>query len=284
MTSRRAQCKEMTWKMASTRCDSVSWRITRKKVFFLIFFFFQAEDGIRDRTVTGVQTCALPIFLREVLASKLLGRGGAAFPTGRKWEAVAKAKARPHYLVCNADESEPGTFKDRVLMEEDPFAVVESMTIAGVAAGCERGYVYIRGEYPLAAQRIARAVTHARAAGLLGARVMGSGAAFDVELRRGGGAYICGEETALFNSIEGRRGEPRNKPPFPVEVGLFSKPTLINNVETFVNVLDIVLLGGEAFARTGTAESTGTKLFCLSGCVTRPGLYEVPFGATLRGV
>jgi len=222
--------------------------------------------------------------IREVVASKLLGRGGAAFPTGRKWEAVAKAGARPHYLVCNADESEPGTFKDRVLMEEDPFAVIESMTIAGVAAGCERGYIYIRGEYPLAAERISGAVKQARAAGFLGARVAGSDIAFDVEVRRGGGAYICGEETALFNSIEGRRGEPRNKPPFPVEAGLFSKPTLINNVETFVNVLDIVLLGGDAFARVGTAGSSGTKLFCLSGCVTRPGLYEVPFGATLRAV
>jgi NADH-quinone oxidoreductase subunit F len=220
----------------------------------------------------------------EIGVSKLLGRGGAAFPMGRKWEAVAKAPARPHFLVCNADESEPGTFKDRVLMEEDPFAVLEAMTIGGIATGCERGYIYIRGEYPLAAERVAKAIDQSRGRGLLGSDVMGRGIAFDVEVRRGGGAYICGEETALFNSIEGFRGEPRNKPPFPVESGLFGKPTLINNVETFVSVLDVVLEGGDAFAGIGTSGSTGTKLFCLSGCVERPGLYEVPFGATLSAL
>ncbi len=174
--------------------------------------------------------------IREVLASKLMGRGGAAFPTGRKWEAVAKAPARPHYVVCNADESEPGTFKDRVLMEGDPFAVLEGMTIAGFATGSERGYLYVRGEYPLATRRIGMAIAAARAAGLLGENVMNSGFAFDLELRNGAGAYICGEETALFNSIEGKRGEPRNKPPFPVQAGLFGKPTVINNVETLVNI------------------------------------------------
>jgi NADH-quinone oxidoreductase subunit F len=218
---------------------------------------------------------------REVQASRLMGRGGAAFPTGRKWEAVAKAPAQPHYLVCNADESEPGTFKDRVLMEEDPFAVIEAMTIGALATGSERGYIYVRGEYPLAAARLSLAIERAHAAGLLGADIMKSGHSFYVEVRRGAGAYICGEETALFNSIEGKRGEPRNKPPFPVEVGLFGKPTAINNVETFVNVLEIVQRGGAAFATIGTADSTGTRLFCLSGCVARPGLYEAPFGASL---
>jgi NADH-quinone oxidoreductase subunit F len=220
--------------------------------------------------------------VREALASKLQGRGGAAFPAGRKWEAVAKQPARPHYIVCNADESEPGTFKDRVLMEGDPFALVEAMTIVAFATGCEQGYVYIRGEYPLAYERVGAAVAKARAAGLLGERVMGASFRFDIELRRGAGAYICGEETALFNSIEGFRGEPRNKPPFPVEKGLFGKPTVINNVETLVNVLPIVLEGGAAYAAIGTAQSTGPKLFCLSGNVTRPGVYEVAFGATLR--
>jgi NADH-quinone oxidoreductase subunit F len=220
--------------------------------------------------------------IRETLASKLQGRGGAAFPAGRKWEAVAKQSARPHYLVCNADESEPGTFKDRVLMEEDPFALVEAMTIAAFATGCEKGYVYIRGEYPLSLERVETALAAARARGLLGPNVMGKGFAFDVETRRGAGAYICGEETALFNSIEGFRGEPRNKPPFPVEKGLFQKPTVINNVETLVNVLQIVLEGGAAFAAIGTEQSTGPKLFCLSGHVAKPGVYEVPFGATLR--
>jgi NADH-quinone oxidoreductase subunit F len=218
----------------------------------------------------------------EVTASRLVGRGGAAFPTGRKWAAVAAQPATPHYLVCNADESEPGTFKDRVLMEGDPFAVVEAMTIAAFATGCQRGYLYIRGEYPEAEARIAGAIEAARGAGLLGSDIVDSAFAFDIELRRGAGAYICGEETALFESIEGKRGEPRNKPPFPVEVGLFGKPTVVNNVETLVNVPLIVLEGGAAFAAIGTEGSTGPKLFCLSGHVARPGVYEVEFGATLR--
>ncbi len=219
--------------------------------------------------------------IKEVTASNLLGRGGAAFPTGRKWEAVAREPARPHYLVCNADESEPGTFKDRVLLEQDPYAIVESMTIAGYATGCEQGFIYIRGEYPLASTRIQAAIDTARVDGLIGPDVMGKGFAFDLEVRRGAGAYICGEETALFNSLEGKRGEPRSKPPFPAQVGLFNKPTVVNNVETLVNVLDIVLEGGEAWARVGTKQSTGTRLFCLSGHVAQPGLYEAPFGITL---
>jgi len=220
--------------------------------------------------------------LREVVESRLLGRGGAAFPTGVKWEAVAKQPARPHFLVCNADESEPGTFKDRVLMEDDPFALVEAMTIAAYATGCERGFLYVRAEYPLAHARIENALAQARARGFLGDDVMGSGFSFGVELRIGAGAYVCGEETALFQSIEGYRGEPRNKPPFPVEVGLFGMPTVVNNVETLFNVLDIVNGGGAAYAETGTDDSTGTRLFCVSGHVGRPGLYEVPFGTTLR--
>ncbi len=220
----------------------------------------------------------------EVTEARLVGRGGAAFPTGRKWSAVATQPAQPHYVVCNADESEPGTFKDRVLMELDPFAVVESITIEGFATAATKGYLYIRGEYPLAESRIRGAVDAARAAGYLGPSVAGSDFAFDIEVRRGAGAYICGEETALFESIEGKRGEPRNKPPFPVEVGLFGKPTAVNNVETLVNVLAILEEGpggGARFAAVGTEGSTGPKLFCLSGNVGRPGLYEVPFGTTL---
>ena len=225
--------------------------------------------------------------IAEILGSKLVGRGGAAFPTGRKWDAVAGAPGAPHYVVCNADESEPGTFKDRLLMEGDPFAVLEGMTIAAFATGSERGYLYIRGEYPLAAQRMAIAIGAARDAGLLGKDILGAkptpgaGFDFDVEVRRGAGAYVCGEEKALFNSIEGKRGEPRNKPPFPAHVGLFGKPTVINNVETFVNVPGIVMEGGATYARIGTSESTGPKLFCVSGHVARPGLYEVPFDRTL---
>jgi NADH-quinone oxidoreductase subunit F len=212
----------------------------------------------------------------EVTAAGLVGRGGAAFPTGRKWAAVATQPAQPHYLVCNADESEPGTFKDRVLMELDPFAVVEAMAIEAFAVGAEKAFLYIRGEYPLAEARMANAIAASRDAGLIGE--------LDIELRRGAGAYICGEETALFESIEGKRGEPRNKPPFPVEVGLFGKPTAVNNVETLVNVLLIVGEegGADAFRAIGTEGSTGPKLFCVSGNVARPGVYEVEFGATLR--
>src|SRR3954447_18510757 len=210
--------------------------------------------------------------VKEVVESKLLGRGGAAFPTGIKWQAVFAQPAQPHYLVCNADESEPGTFKDRVLMESDPFALVEAMTIAALATGCSQGYIYVRAEYPLAHRRLENAFAQARARGLLGD-------GFDIELRVGAGAYVCGEETALFQSIEGYRGEPRTKPPFPVEVGLFGKPTVVNNVETLFNVLEV--LGG-GYTAVGTAESTGTRLFCVSGHVGRPGLYEVPFGMPLR--
>jgi NADH-quinone oxidoreductase subunit F len=219
--------------------------------------------------------------IREVVDSNLQGRGGAAFPMGRKWDAVARQPAQPHYLVCNADESEPGTFKDRVIMEGDPFALVEAMTIAAYATACDRGYVYLRGEYPQALEIMGHAIAEARSRGFLGDDVLGKGFSFDIEIRKGAGAYICGEETAIFNSIEGYRGEPRNKPPFPVEEGLFGKPTVVNNVETLVNVLEILRIGGPAFAEIGTAASTGTKLFCLSGCVERPGVYEVEFGATL---
>jgi NADH-quinone oxidoreductase subunit F len=220
--------------------------------------------------------------LREVTDSKLLGRGGAAFPTGRKWDAVAKQAARPHYLICNADESEPGTFKDRVLLDGDPFAIVEAMTIAGYATGCHRAFLYIRGEYPLGTERIQHAINEARKHGFLGKNILNRGIDFDIEIRRGGGAYICGEETAIFNSIEGYRGEPRNKPPFPAQAGLFGLPTVVNNVETLANVPHIILHGGATYAKIGTEQSTGTRLFCLSGNVTKPGTYEVPFGKTLR--
>ncbi|WP_210636524.1 NAD(P)H-dependent oxidoreductase subunit E [Streptomyces sp. GESEQ-13] len=219
--------------------------------------------------------------IREVTDSGLLGRGGAAFPTGRKWQATASQPDHPHYLVCNADESEPGTFKDRVLMEGDPYALVEAMTIAAYATGARHGYLYLRGEYPRALERMGHAIAQARARGLLGDDILGQGFSFDIEIRRGAGAYICGEETALFNSIEGYRGEPRSKPPFPVEKGLFGRPTVANNVETLVNVLPVLTLGAQAYAAIGTGASTGPKLFCVSGSVDRPGIYELPFGTTL---
>src|SRR5438552_11704803 len=235
---------------------------------------YRAHGGFR--ALERARAIGTQAVMDEVTAAGLVGRGGAAFPTGRKWAAVASQPAQPHYLVCNADESEPGTFKDRVLMELDPFAVVEAMAIEAFAVGAQKAYLYIRGEYPLAEARIANAIAASRDAGRIGE--------LDIELRRGAGAYICGEETALFESIEGKRGEPRNKPPFPVEVGLFGKPTAVNNVETLVNVLLIVGEegGADAFRAIGTEGSTGPKLFCVSGNVVRPGVYEVEFGATLR--
>jgi NADH-quinone oxidoreductase subunit F len=227
--------------------------------------------------------------LRELSTSKLLGRGGAAFPTAKKWEALFSQRhllqpdsVRAHYVVCNADESEPGTFKDRVLMEGDPFAVLEGMTIAAFVTGARTGYIYLRGEYPRAAERMQLAIDSARQNGFLGENILGSGLQFNVEIRRGAGAYVCGEETALFNSIEGYRGEPRNKPPFPTQSGLFRQPTAVNNVETLVNVPLIMREGGAAYARRGTESSAGTRLFCLSGHVARPGVYEVVMGTTLR--
>jgi NADH-quinone oxidoreductase subunit F len=229
--------------------------------------------------------------LRELFTSGLLGRGGAAFPTAAKWEALflqrprlRQEPGRRHYVICNADESEPGTFKDRILMEGDPFAVLEGLTIGGFVTGACQGYIYLRGEYPLAAQRMQQAIDSATGNGFLGDNILGSDLHFNVKIRRGAGAYICGEETALFNSIEGYRGEPRNKPPFPTQSGLFRQPTAVNNVETLVNVPGIILNSGAAFASLGTEHSTGTRLFCLSGHVARPGIYESAMGSTLRQV
>ena len=229
--------------------------------------------------------------LRELFTSGLRGRGGAAFPTAAKWEALflqrpklQQVPGRRHYVICNADESEPGTFKDRILMEGDPFAVLEGLTISGFVTGARQGYIYLRGEYPLAAQRMQQAIDSATENGFLGGNILGTGLHFSVKIRRGAGAYICGEETALFNSIEGYRGEPRNKPPFPTQSGLFRQPTAVNNVETLVNIPGIILDSGSVFASLGTEHSTGTRLFCLSGHVERPGIYESAMGSTLRQV
>jgi NADH-quinone oxidoreductase subunit F len=231
------------------------------------------------RKALGISPAAL---IAEVKASGLVGRGGAAFPTGLKWEGASNAVGEPKYIVCNADESEPGTFKDRVLMEEDPQRIIEGLVIGGYAIGAHQGYIFVRGEYPAALRAFEQALGDARRGGYIGSDVMGSGYAFDIELRRGAGAYICGEETALFEAIEGKRGFPRLKPPFPTTHGLFGKPTVINNVETLCNVPFVVLQGAEQYRQLGTAKSPGTKLFCLSGDVARPGVYEVPFGVTLR--
>ena len=250
------------------------------KVDPLLISDYQKHGGF-DALRKAIQIGATGV-IDEVNTSGLVGRGGAAFPTGRKWAAVAGQPTFPHYSICNADESEPGTFKDRVIMEGDPFALVEAMIIASFATGSEQGFIYLRGEYPRAIRNVQNAIDESTKHGFLGDNILGSGFNFNLTIVRGAGAYICGEETAIFNSIEGYRGEPRNKPPFPVEVGVFGKPTLVNNVETLVNVLSIVKDGGAAYAALGTDGSKGRKLFCLSGAVAKPGIYEVEFGITLR--
>jgi NADH-quinone oxidoreductase subunit F len=220
--------------------------------------------------------------VNEIKSSGLVGRGGAAFPTGIKWEGAAKAPGAEKYVICNADESEPGTFKDRILLIDDPHRTLEGMLIAGYAIGARKGYLYIRAEYPYILPVLEKALNEAREANLLGENILGSGFSFEIELRVGAGAYICGEETALFESIEGKRGFPRVKPPFPTTHGLFGQPTVINNVETLCNVPLIVSHGAAEYRKIGTEKSPGPKLFCVSGDVAKPGLYEVPFGVTLR--
>jgi NADH-quinone oxidoreductase subunit F len=219
--------------------------------------------------------------IAEIKASGLVGRGGAAFPAGIKWEGAAQAQGDQKYVICNADESEPGTFKDRILLLDDPHKTIEGMCIAAYAIGASKGYIYIRGEYPYIVPVLEKALQEARDAGYLG-KQNNSNFSFDVEIRVGAGAYICGEETALFESIEGKRGFPRVKPPFPTTHGVFGKPTVINNVETLCNVPLIIKKGASAYRQYGTEKSPGPKLFCVSGDIAKPGLYEVPFGVTLR--
>ena len=218
----------------------------------------------------------------EVKRSGLRGRGGAGFPTGIKWELVRMAEGSPKYIICNADEGDPGAFMDRAILEGDPHAVLEGMAIAAYAVGAQHGYIYVRAEYPLAVQRLETAISQARRYGLLGEGILETDFSFDVEIRVGAGAFVCGEETALIASIEGRRGEPRPRPPYPARSGLFGKPTLINNVETFANVRHIVLRGADWFSSIGTEKSKGTKVFALAGQVKNTGLVEVPMGITLR--
>lgn len=220
----------------------------------------------------------------EISKSGIQGRGGAGFPLGRKWSFVAAVSDEPKYVICNADESEPGTFKDRVILESDPHAIVEAMILAGYAVNAHEGYIYIRGEYMLAQQRFAKAIEQAHQHGLLGKDIFGSGFDFKIHLHSGAGAYICGEETALIESIEGKRGEPRSRPPYPTTHGLFGKPTLVNNVETLANVPPILLYGAEWYRQFGTPSSPGTKVYTLLGNVNVTGLIEVPMGITLREV
>jgi NADP-reducing hydrogenase subunit HndC len=222
--------------------------------------------------------------IEEVEKSGLQGRGGAGFPTGRKWGFVRGAKAQPKSVICNADESEPGTFKDRLVIEGDPFSIIEAMTIAGYAVGADQGYIYIRGEYKLGYRRLENAIHQATARGLLGEHIFGTDFNFHIHLHAGAGAYICGEETALIESIEGKRGQPRARPPYPPTYGLWGKPTLVNNVETLANIPHIVRHGGEWYHQFGTEKSRGTKVYTIMGNVNFTGVIEVPLGITLREV
>ena len=222
--------------------------------------------------------------IKEVTDSGLRGRGGAGFPTGKKWELTRIAKGEQKYVVCNADEGDPGAFMDRSILEGDPHCVLEAMAIAGYAIGANKGYVYVRAEYPIAVERFGVAIKQAREYGLLGKNIFGSNFDFDVEIRLGAGAFVCGEETALLESIEGRRGQPRVKPPYPANSGLWGKPTLINNVETYANITKIILKGANWYNQIGTEHSKGTKVFALGGNVVNIGLVEVPMGTTLREI
>ncbi len=220
----------------------------------------------------------------EVKRSGLRGRGGAGFPTGVKWGFTAIDPKTPKYLICNADEGEPGTFKDRFILEGDPHLLIEGMLIAAYAIGAERGFIYLRGEYPAAADILRQAIAQAYANGLLGENILGKGVRFDLTVHRGAGAYICGEETSLIESLEGKRGQPRIRPPFPANAGAWGKPTVVNNVETLANVPFIIAFSSDVYAKTGTEGSPGTKIFCVSGAVNMPGGYELPLGTTLREI
>jgi bidirectional [NiFe] hydrogenase diaphorase subunit len=222
--------------------------------------------------------------IAAMVKSGLRGRGGAGYPTGLKWTTVAKTRSTRKFVICNADEGDPGAFMDRSVLESDPHRVIEGMIIAGYAVGAEQGFIYVRAEYPLAIKRLQTAIRQARQCGLLGSGVFESPFSFNIDIRIGAGAFVCGEETALMSSVEGRRGQPRPRPPFPAESGLFGQPTLINNVETFANVPPIILKGADWFANIGTAKSKGTKVFALAGKINNTGLIEVPMGTTLRKI
>ena len=222
--------------------------------------------------------------INEITESGLRGRGGAGFPTGKKWLFTKQAEGDQKYVVCNADEGDPGAFMDRSILEGDPHSVLEAMEIAGYSVGADKGYIYVRAEYPIAVQRLQVAIDQAREYGLLGKNIFGTDFSFDIEIRLGAGAFVCGEETALLESIEGRRGQPRVKPPYPANSGLWGKPTLINNVETYANITRIILNGAKWYASIGTEKSKGTKVFALGGNVNNIGLVEVPMGTTLREI
>jgi len=244
---------------------------------------YMARDGYKALEKV-LLTMTREQVIEEVMKSGLRGRGGAGFPTGMKWKFAYGYQADQKYVACNADEGDPGAFMDRAVLEGDPHAVLEAMAIAGYAVGASEGYIYVRAEYPIAVKRLHIAVEQAEAYGLLGENILGTGFSFKLNIRLGAGAFVCGEETALMTSVEGKRGEPRPRPPYPAEKGLFGKPTMLNNVETYANVPQIILKGGDWFASIGTEKSHGTKVFALGGKINNTGLVEVPMGTPLRTI
>jgi len=246
------------------------------------------EDYINVRGYEALVSCLFEKKPEDVIKivtdSGLRGRGGGGFPTGLKWQAAAKENSDEKFVICNADEGDPGAFMDRAVLEGDPFSVLEAMAIAGYSIGSNKGIIYIRAEYPLAIERLKTAIEKATEYGFLGKNILGSNFSFDIELKYGAGAFVCGEETALIKSIEGKRGEPVVKPPYPAQKGLWGKPTIVNNVETFANICPIILNGAEWFRKIGTQKSPGTKVFALAGKINKVGLIEIPMGTTLREV
>ena len=286
----RLLCKDIDGKIVNS-LDELNFYKKQKRIALKNCGVINPEDIDEYIAFNGYE--ALERVLREytqdevidiIKKSGLRGRGGAGFPTGKKWELTKESTGKQKYVVCNADEGDPGAFMDRSILEGDPHSVLEAMAIAGYAIGADKGFIYVRAEYPIAVHRLKIAIEQARKYGILGKNIFGTGFNFDIEIRLGAGAFVCGEETALLESIEGKRGQPRVKPPYPAQSGLWGKPTLINNVETYANIAQIILKGPEWYSSIGTENSKGTKVFALGGNVNNIGLVEVPMGTTLREI
>ena len=286
----RLLCKDIDGKIVNS-LDELNFYKKQKRIALKNCGVINPEDIDEYIAFNGYE--ALERVLREytqdevidiIKKSGLRGRGGAGFPTGKKWELTKQSEGKQKYVVCNADEGDPGAFMDRSILEGDPHSVLEAMAIAGYSIGADKGFIYVRAEYPIAVHRLKNAIEQARKYGILGKNIFGTGFNFDIEIRLGAGAFVCGEETALLESIEGKRGQPRVKPPYPAQSGLWGKPTLINNVETYANIAQIILRGPEWYSSIGTENSKGTKVFALGGNVNNIGLVEVPMGTTLREI
>ena len=286
----RLLCKDVDGKIVN-KLDDLTFYKKQKRIALKNCGVINPEDIDEYIAFDGYRALARVLVemtpdevIQTIDKSGLRGRGGAGFPTGKKWRSTKDAVGEKKFVVCNADEGDPGAFMDRSILEGDPHAVLEAMEIAGYSIGAEKGFIYVRAEYPIAVNRLQIAINQAREYGILGKNIFGTGFNFDIEIRLGAGAFVCGEETALLESIEGRRGQPRVKPPYPAQSGLWGYPTLINNVETYANIAQIILKGPEWYSSIGTQNSKGTKVFALGGNVNNVGLVEVPMGTTLREI